>query len=70
MTETEYIAATNLAKIRCALASLRDVMPDIDGVVTQVEMSMVTCLLHDLSDKLHERIKTQPTTSPDAGRTE
>lgn len=41
MNETEYIRVTNLAKIEGAISLLRDVLPDIDGVITKGDFGSV-----------------------------
>lgn len=56
MTEQEYIAATNLTKIRAAAAVLRDIIPGFDGVVTDETIGPIRSGLAELQERLNKKV--------------
>jgi hypothetical protein len=58
VTETEYIACTNLAKIISAESILRDVLPGFDGVTTDAKMMPIKRALAEMREGLFAVIKT------------
>lgn len=59
MTEQEYIDATNLAKVRAALAIVREILPGSSGV-TQVQQGVITGILCEWSDHLFRNVSIDP----------
>jgi hypothetical protein len=58
MTETEYLRATNLAKVRVALALVVDVLPD--GIVTPTDRRLVSEMLGQWQRDLEAVVQTEP----------
>lgn len=57
MTESEYIEASNLARLRAALSILNDVLPGY-GPVTQKKFTLIYRPLSNLVDECFAEIKT------------
>jgi hypothetical protein len=60
MTEQEYIAATNLAKVRMAIHVVRDILPGFDGVTTDESQSKIMQALCDWQEGLQVVVKCVP----------
>jgi hypothetical protein len=56
MTETEYIAATNLAKTRMAMQVVLDILPGFDGVTTDAEQAAILKILSNWAEGLYVKI--------------
>lgn len=63
MTEAEYINATNLAKIRCVRAILRDVLPTDRSSEEEVEAATVH--LRAWERRLERIVKCSPPSEPE-----
>lgn len=59
MTEQEYIDATNLAKVRCALAVLREIILLDGSTVPPGEHGLVMRTVCDWKERLTEKVKTK-----------
>jgi hypothetical protein len=59
MTEREYIDATNLAKVRCALACLREIINLDVSTIPPSEHGLVMRTVCDWEERLTEKVKTE-----------
>lgn len=57
MTEREYIDATDLAKVRSAIAVLRQILPENSTVITRPEYGEVMPVLYHWQDQLEALAK-------------
>ena len=58
MTEQEYTDVSDLAKVRMAERTLRDICPENSKVIGKAELAAVIRTLGKWAEKLHERIET------------
>ena len=59
MSEQEYINTTNLAKVRCALAVLRTIIPQDKGPITTRGYSNAVKKVAAWEEKLSSKVKTK-----------
>lgn len=59
MTESEYIAATNLAKTRIAKTIVHDILPGFDGVTTDEERTELLRILSKWCDELSAKFSLE-----------
>lgn len=59
ITEQQYIDTTNLAKVRCALAVVRQVIAQNDGHIRPEEYGQVAGILSMWEERLAEIVKTK-----------
>lgn len=58
MTEAEYIAATNLAKVRIAISVVSEILPGFDGVTTDEGQQIILGELYKWQDDLTAIVKS------------
>jgi translation initiation factor 2B subunit (eIF-2B alpha/beta/delta family) len=59
MTQQEFIDATNLAKVRSALAVLREIITQDKGTITTKGYSRAVRSVAALDEKLSKKVKTK-----------
>lgn len=57
MTESEYITVKDLGQLRCAIESLRLIIPEVSDIIDKDEYVMVMSKIREWEEKHFENIK-------------
>lgn len=58
MNEKEYIVVRNLSNIEISIKAVREILPNLDGIVKEGDLSKILYILSGWQEKLYKEINT------------